>query len=297
MVENFCGKNCDNCESFEKGTCPGCKDGPGKSGEGKCPVANCCRTSGFGKCENCYKANFCSKLAQIKDDDSEEEVLEESDQEKTPEEKGDFSQYIGYKKSSLSASTIHRDYFYAKYINIIFWTYIAILIVDTIDKSFENFLGISGFITLISLGLSITQIVVYLKMGEREKMFYNLAIVTIASAIFTFLLTIFSALLLSVGLLIVTLILIMVTGLYCVYAECTGYANILRYVNPSLSLSWKKLTIALMIAPIFSAVIGIFTFLSPSAFGVILTIIGTIITLVLGIIKLVCLHSTVESFK
>lgn len=172
MGNSYCGKNCNDCLDKEEVGCPGCKNGPGKASGALCEIARCCNGRGNGGCAMCVSSASCGLLAE------RERMIQKwnGNRGKETEERpvsggsaGTTGAPYGGQRSNKPRD-LHDAPFVRKSLMAIFW----LLFVPGIGTflSNESLFGeipvVSMLGSIITIGASIAQAILMLRLGREE---------------------------------------------------------------------------------------------------------------------------------
>ena len=169
MESTYCGKDCGDCLEREEVGCPGCKNGPGKESGMLCEIAGCCRGRLKESCVACTSNGSCELFSE------RENMLR----------KWNGSRISEMTDVSLSAGTAGYSYaeqqsgrsrdghdatFVRKSLLAIFWLFLLSgtgnVLCNEILFGFFPAIVLLGY--LVSLGASIAQAILMIRLGREE---------------------------------------------------------------------------------------------------------------------------------
>ena len=191
-----------------------------------------------------------------------------------------------------------------KWVTVMFWLQIASLIAGVLaDDVFDGLPAIQTVGSFATYGIMIANSIILIKLKAVEDWFGKAGVCYLVSGLSGFVIALFllgDAIALS-SLLAIAMMIVQMRGNY---SECTGYEIVLRDVDDDLSGKWArqwKLEIACTLTVLVSAVVLL---VSAIAGGGVLAILAGIVTLgasigalVFGIMRLVYLYRTAETFR
>lgn len=264
MSETYCGKSCQTCGYRAETSCRGCLEEASR----ECKLALCCRQKGHKTCESCTYNSQCGmyrgrdtapqfRLAQRK------AVLE-------------------YQQSLREKGAVM-----AKWLWVLFWLFVPSTIASVLGDWVPSLRTVT---TVVSMACLLIYGAVLLKLASQEQNYRTAGILTLVSAAGCVL-----ALLIENQIAASFLVIILcVLDLLSSYYEFTAHADVLEGVDNLLSEQWRKLwkwmigaTIAMVLGVIFLIIV----------IGALVVLAATIALLVIGILKLVYLYRTAQTFQ
>jgi len=273
-MASYCGKNCDECERAEELQCRGCKEWQ-TSCAAECDIANCCKSKMHDTCETCSGNSVCSKLSnRFTVPDS---IMLRREREAAEKEK--------LKKNSAILG---------KWLWMMFW-----LIVPNAIASFLELEFFGKAVNLVGIVISAVCMLMYglfmLKLQEVNDDYKSAALYTMAAAVINGVYSIIGGFtdIGSIGLLFS--IPAAIIGLIGAKKEYSSHAEVLFRVDHTLSEKWDKLWKMYVIS--IAATIGGAVLVLFGLIGLLITLAGVVLAVVVSIKQLIYLYNTAKLFK
>lgn len=304
MKNSYCGKDCSDCLSREEIGCPGCKMGPGKSGNLLCDIANCCNRKCKDDCEECEACASCSLL-------SEQENMMQKWNESRTVKKTEAAGYVG----SGSGVNTARDKYDAPLVRqsllVIFWMFLLGGFGNVLSN--ENLFGslsvVMGLGSLIGFAAKVVAAVCMLRLAKEEEKYKVAGICYLVGAgimvVAELLVSLFSGVLLGsnilaagVGMIFALLLLVgaVVVDVISGYKFLVANAAIVERRDLALSERWR------VMSKVFFAVIGgiivvPILLVALRLFGAIVGLLYVLGVLAFGVCEYVFLYQTANRFR
>ena len=191
-----------------------------------------------------------------------------------------------------------------KWVTVLFWLQIASIIAGVLaDEVFDGAPVIQTIGSLATYGILIANSVILIKLKAVEDWFGKAGICYLVSGLSGFVIALF-ILGDSLALASTLTIAMMIVQMRGNYSECTGYEIVLRGVDDDLSGKWArqwKLEIICTLTVLFSAIVLLVSAYAGGGVLAVLvglvTLVASIGALVLGIMRLVYLYRTGDTFR
>lgn len=275
MADTYCGKNCEQCARLQKRACPGCKEGPGRLLSGNCELAKCCRDKGCTACADCGQNEACAMLRGP---------------ENIPE----------HRVRNLALKTMKKHKVLRRWLTVLFW----LLLCWIIFQNFLSILDVSGLFPSVASVMAWSEVVFYaagalllLRLSSecgryRTAGLCQFAVAAVCTAI-CFVSAGTTAHLWFIAVLNLARAIFLLLGNY---QEFTGHAEVVYGVSAKLSAKWGRLwswNAGLIGGVLLSVSLAM---LSP-AIGGVLMLIMSVLSIVLGVFRLVYLYQTAARFR
>lgn len=274
---SYCGKICAECMRKEELNCNGCKEWQSSCNE-FCEIAKCCKSKFHDACETCGNVNVCSKYSQRNNvPDNVLNLQRIAEAEKT--------------KIALHAPILKKCF------SVMFW-----LIIPQLTASFLSLENVNYPITVNIIGVIIifACALIYglmlIKAAQINDDYRLSAIVIIISGALAAISSILqitrqignASLLLTIPAAILTLI--------GEYREFHTHADVIEKYDNEISDKWRKLW-KLEAISIAASVGGVVFIIIAPVLGLLIVLAGMILTIVVGVKKLIYLYKSAEVFK
>lgn len=276
MAETYCGKSCTKCAVKEEMNCPGCKCGPGRTIDGDCELARCCRTKGHDTCDTCSFKSNCGTLRS-------RDWMPDNRRRKLQLE------------AEARAETARRVPILGKWLWILFWMVIPSTIAGVLDNdTMMNYMPkLYSAGRYLTVACGIVYGIILLKLSENRDDYFSAGIYTMVAAVLGFVTGLFPG---GAGWTLLISIPTAIVGLLGEYHEFSAHSDAVSALERELSENWLKLwkwTIGLYIAMIGSLLV----ILIAPILGLLITIAAAVGTVVISIVKLVYLYRSAKIFR
>lgn len=274
MTASYCGKICDECLQKDELNCRGCKSLYGSCAS-ECEIADCAKRKFHEKCETCSANSVCSKLSnRFTVPDS---IMLRREREAAEKEK--------FKKNSAILG---------KWLWLMFW-----LIVPNAIASFLELEFFGKAVNIVGIVITAVCMLMYglfmLKLQDVNYDYKSAALYSIAAAVVNGIYSIIGGftdignfgLLFSIPAAII--------GLIGAKKEYSSHAEVLFHVNNELSEKWIKLWKMYVIS--IAVTIGGAVFVLFGLIGLLITLAGVILAVIVSIKQLIYLYNTAKLFK
>lgn len=277
MADNYCGKDCTQCDLKEALTCPGCKAGPGRTFGGECVTAKCCQEKGHESCATCTQNNWCGKRSKLEDRPAERLQKQKWEQEK---------------RESLEKQMPML----AKCFTALFWGLIVANIPSLMSNGFTaSYPVVHRIGQVLNLCLSVTFVGIYFLLRKANTRYRKAALYLGISVPINFVVTLCSEneALAWLKLLLIPVVVLSLLGKYHL---CNAHSELLITIDYALSEKWMRLwkwyvrlLIAMAASVILMLIIALLGFVTIALAGVGL--------LVLSVIELIYLYRMMTRFR
>ena len=276
MAETYCGKSCAECAVKENMNCSGCKNGPGRTIDGDCELARCCRTKGH---ETCYTCGFKGNCGTLRSRD----WMPDNRRRKQEIE------------SKAKAEIARRVPILGKWLWILFWmvipsTVAGILDNDTVMNYAPKFYSLGRF---LNVACSIVYGGILLKLSENGDDYFTAGIYTIAAAVLAFVTGLFPD---GSGWTVLISILTIIVGLSGEYHEFMAHSDAVSPLDKELYDKWNVLW-KWNIGAVIALIASILMILIFPILGILISLGAVLASSVVGIVKLVYLYRTAKIFR
>lgn len=275
VTSTFCAKSCSTCPQKEAMGCPGCKIGPGNQINGDCEIARCCRAKGHQTCSTCAQNVHCGQLKSS---------------HRMPEYRRKKQEAAEKERLTLQL----RAPFFAKWLTVLFWLFITTELVSLLDNDLvlQYFPILKTPAVAIGLVFAIARAAILLILSKKQYQYRVAGICGIFAGIVQALSAFISSDVAQILLLIASVALT-ITALY---HEYQGHIQALYGVNEILSQKWSDLWRwqAVILALTVGGALSVTLFSLLAALAV---LVGSIGSIVVGIIRLVYLYQSAAAFR
>ena len=264
MSETYCGKSCQTCGYRAETSCRGCLEEASR----ECKLALCCRQKGHKTCDSCTYNTQCGMYRG---------------RDTAPQYR------LAQKKAELEyqQELRERGSFLAKWIWVLFWLFIPANIASVIVQWMPS-IQVVGY--LLDFACGVVYGVVLLHIASRAEGYRWAGILILITALLDG-----GAIFISNEALALTVSLCSaILSFFSCYNEFNAHADVLAGLDNELSEQWRKLWKWMLIATIAMIVGVIFTVI---VIGALVFLAAIIALLVIGILKLVYLFRTAQTFQ
>ena len=264
MSETYCGKSCQTCGYRAETSCRGCLEEASR----ECKLALCCRQKGHKTCDSCTYNTQCGMYRG---------------RDTAPQYR------LAQKKAELEyqQELRERGSFLAKWIWVLFWLFIPANIASVIVQWMPS-IQVVGY--LLDFACGVVYSVVLLRIASRAEGYRWAGILILITALLDG-----GAIFISNEALALTVSLCSaILSFFSCYNEFNAHADVLAGLDNELSDQWRKLWKWMLIATIAMIVGVIFTVI---VIGALVFLAAIIALLVIGILKLVYLFRTAQTFQ
>lgn len=279
MAETYCGKSCEGCPQKEQKLCPGCHLGPGRQWSGDCEIAVCCRGKNHDTCDTCTNNRYCGKRSR-RDGMVEYRARKLAEQE------------------AKRAELARKAPFLGRWLSILFWmvipaTVVSLLGVDALATTAPKVYLVGKYLSVVC---SLFYGLILLRLAKENLTYRTAGVLRLVTAGVSLLLVLVSGKNAVANWTLLISLPGMVVGLVGNYQEYMAHASVLDGVDSDQAEKWRMLwkwRIGTLAATFGSLVVMlIFRLL-----GVLVLLAALIGNVVVGIVELVYLWRTAQTFR